>query len=95
MVRAWKNKYGVEMGGLLIDTFAYDFFKENDDLQKSDIANFDNVLLKFFEYLKSRNEHQKYWYAPGSRQKVYKKKNFIKKAKKAFENIQEAIENSA
>lgn len=94
MVRAWKNKNGVEMGGLLIDTFAYDFFKENDDLQKSDIANFDNVLLKFFEYLKSRNEHQKYWYAPGSRQKVYKKKNFIKKAKKAFENIQEAIENS-
>lgn len=94
MIRAWKNKNGVEIGGLLIDTFAYDFFKEYEDLQQSGIAEFDNVLLNFFEYLKSRNEHQKYWYAPGSKQKVFKKRSFIKKAKKAFENIQEAIEKS-
>ena len=35
------------------------------------------------EYLKDTNKDQEYWLAPGSRQPVYKKGNFIPKAKKA------------
>ena len=30
MVRAWKNKHGVGMGGLLIDTLAHNFLKATD-----------------------------------------------------------------
>ena len=32
MARAWKNKHGVVMGGLLIDTCAYNFLKFNNRL---------------------------------------------------------------
>lgn len=94
MVRAWKNKNGVKIGGLLIDTLCYDFFKENEGLRQTVINDFDDLLLNFFEFLKTRNKHQKYWYAPGSKQKVYKKGNFISKAKKAYKKIELAIEKS-
>ena len=31
MARAWKNKHGVAMGGLLIDTLAYNFLESTDE----------------------------------------------------------------
>lgn len=93
MTRAWKNKCGVKIGGLLIDTLCYEFFEEHEDCQKFNLSNYDILLLNFFEYLKNIDTNRKYWLAPGSNQRVYKKKsNFIAKAKKAYNNAKEAIE---
>jgi|LakMenEpi03Aug12_release.lakeMendotaPanAssembly.Ray.scaffolds.fasta_scaffold239359_2 hypothetical protein len=92
ITRAWKNKCGVKIGGLLIDTLCYDFLKNNIRHQNSTLLHYDILLLNFFEYLKNYEKQRSYWFAPGSNQKVYRKQsNFIAKAKIAFEHISEAI----
>ena len=93
MTRAWKNKCGVKMGGLLIDTLCYDFLVANTNHHTSTYADYDIFVQDFFEYLKNYDENREFWHSPGSNQKVYKKKsNFISKAKKAHEKILEAID---
>jgi hypothetical protein len=95
IVRAWKNKSGVKINGLLIDTFVYNFFSSNEECKETNYGNYDIFVKGFFYYLKELNDDRKYWYAPGSNQKVYKKKsNFKSKAKKAFKIIEEAIEKN-
>ncbi|SDH81852.1 SMODS domain-containing nucleotidyltransferase [Myroides phaeus] len=91
-IRAWKNKCGVKIGGLLIDTLVYDFFK-SDTKYKEYTFEYHHLLIKdFFEYLANLNDNRVYWYAPGSNQHVFKKNsNFRSKAKKALKNIEEAI----
>jgi hypothetical protein len=94
MVRAWKNKRGVKMGGLLIDTLCYNFLKEVNEYQTIKHDNYHLMVKAFFEYVKELSSDQKYWLAPGSNQKVYKKANFISAAKKAYANILEALEKN-
>jgi len=94
MCRAWKNKNGVKIGGLLIDTFCYNFLKENESHWETTYSNYHILVRDFFEYLKDLSKHQKYWHAPGSNQKVYKKGNFSAKAKKAYNKACEAIEKN-
>ncbi len=89
--RAWKNKNGVKMGGLLIDTFCYNFLKANEYYHTTGYSEFDELVKDFFKYVSELSKDQKYWYAPGSNQKVFKKTNFHSKAKKAFNNAEEAI----
>lgn len=92
MTRAWKNKCGVKIGGLLVDTLCYEFLQENEDHWKTNYSSYDILVRDYFEFLKDYNKDRKEWYAPGSNQKVYKKgSNFISKAKKAHENILDAI----
>mgnify|MGYP006075163057 FL=1 len=91
MTRDWKNKNGVKMGGLLIDTFCYNFLKENEDYHSTTFSNYDELVRDLFKYISELSKEQKFWYAPGSNQKVYKKSNFHSKAKKAFNNAEEAI----
>ncbi|MDE5973082.1 MAG: hypothetical protein K2G73_00270, partial [Eubacterium sp.] len=59
------------------------------------IEDYTEILLQLFDYLKSQNKDQTYWYAVGSNQQVYNSDNgkFVSKAKKAFEMLNEAIEN--
>ncbi|KAA6337677.1 hypothetical protein EZS27_014249 [termite gut metagenome] len=96
MTRAWKNKCGVKIGGLLIDTLCYEFLEEYEDHQTSSFSNYDTLILDFFAYLKNSDANRKYWYAPGSNQRVYKKKsNFIAKAKKAHSSVKSAIEKES
>jgi hypothetical protein len=83
MVRAWKNKHGVAMGGLLIDTLAYNFLDDTDDYDESSFGDYDVMVRDFFEYL-SKQESQTYYFAPGSNQKVYVEKSFKRKAKNAY-----------
>jgi hypothetical protein len=91
--RAWKNKCGVKMGGLLIDTLCYEFLKNNENHHSTTLLNYDVFMKDFFCFLKDYDNNREHWFAPGSNQKVYKKKsNFIGKAKKAHANIIEAIE---
>ena len=94
MTRAWKNKNGVKMGGLLIDTFCYNFLKANEDHYTTTYTDYDKLVRDFFKYISELSKEQKFWYAPGSNQKVYKKSNFHSKAKKAFNNTEEAIDKN-
>lgn len=92
MTRAWKNKCGVKIGGMLIDTLCYQFLKQQTAHHTSDFGNYDELLKDFFEFLKDYDTEREKWYIPGSNQFVYKKQsNFIKKAKKAYENVLVAI----
>lgn len=93
MTRAWKNKCGVKIGGLLVDTLCYEFLQNNEDHWETNYSNYDILVRDYFEFLKDYDKERKQWNAPGSKQVVYKKgSNFISKAKKAHENILEAIE---
>ena len=93
MARAWKNKNGVVMGGLLIDTLAYNFLNQTIEYDNKSYSSFDNLSRDFFEYLKNQPE-QDFYLALGSNQKVYVKKKFQSKAKIAYNNCVKAIETA-
>lgn len=91
MARAWKNKHGVGMGGLLLDTLAYNFLDSTTDFDTKSFLYYDWMSRDFFKYLSELPEQTEYA-APGSRQRVKVKKKFQKKAKKAHKLCVEAIE---
>lgn len=91
MLRAWKNRHGVNMGGMLIDTLAYNFFGVNNKYNEKSYASYGALFVELFEYL-SALEHQDYWMAPGSGQRVQSKGKFQPKAKKAAAKCQKALE---
>lgn len=95
MVRCWKNNTGFKFGGLLIDTLVYNYFCDNNHFEDETEDDYTDILLGLFEYLKSQNKDQKYWYAVGSNQHVYNSDNgkFVTKAKKAYTTLKNAIEN--
>ncbi|MDA3885116.1 MAG: nucleotidyltransferase [Candidatus Delongbacteria bacterium] len=92
MIRAWKNKHGIVMGGFLIDTLAYNFLNSTDSFDDKSFPYYDWLVRDFFKYI-SELPDQNYYLAPGSRQYVYIKKKFQKKAKKAYELILDAIDS--
>ncbi|MCO6518186.1 MULTISPECIES: nucleotide-binding domain-containing protein [Snodgrassella] len=91
MVRAWKNKHGIEMGGLLIDTLAYNFLTSTPEYDDKSYSDYDCLSRDFFKYI-SELPDQKEYAAPGSRQRVKVKKKFQQRAKKAYELCLKAIE---
>ncbi len=91
MARAWKNKHGVVMGGLLIDTLAYNFLKSTSEYDDKSFMYYDWISRDFFKYLMEQ-PNQDHYKALGSGQNVKVKKKFQKKAKKAYELCLEAIE---
>lgn len=91
MVRAWRNKHGQEMGGLLIDTLAYNFLSNTSDFDDKSYLYYDFLSRDFFKYLSELPQQTEYA-APGSRQRVRVKKKFQRKAKKAYQLCLEAIE---
>ncbi len=90
MSRAWKNKCGVGMGGLLLDTLAYNFLKSNSDYDKRSTAYYGWLCRDFFKYL-SEEPNKDYYLALGSNQRVNVKSKFQRKAKEAYENSLTAI----
>ena len=92
MARAWKNKHGVAMGGLLIDTLAYNFLKSTDDYDDKSYLYYDLLSRDFFKYLSEELPDQDYYLALGSNQRVAVKKKFQKKAKKAYDLCLKAID---
>ena len=90
MARAWKNKHGVGMGGLLLDTLAYNFLESTTDFDTKSFLYYDWMSRDFFKYLSELPEQSEYA-APGSRQRVKVKKKFQNKAKKAHSLCLEAI----
>lgn len=91
MARSWKNKHGIAMGGLLIDTLAHNFLKSTNDYDNKSFLYYDWMSRDFFKYL-SELPRQDRFAALGSGQHVKVKKQFKNKAKKAYELCLKAID---
>lgn len=91
MARAWKNKHGVGMGGLLIDTLAHNFLKSTDEYNDKSYLYYDLMSRDFFKYLADQ-PNQEYYAALGSGQRVKVKQKFQEKAKKAYDLCIKAID---
>lgn len=91
MARAWKNKHGVGMSGLLIDTLVYNFLKSTDDYDNKSYLYYNFMSRDFFKYLADQ-ENQSYYSALGSGQRVKVKQKFQRKAQKAYDLCLKAIE---
>lgn len=90
MARAWKRKWDVPIGGLLIDTLAYQFIDGWQYKDKSYLY-YDYMCRDFFKWLSEQDSEQEYWKAPGSGQYVYGKGLFQYKAKRCYNISLEAI----
>ena len=91
MVRAWKNKHGVGIGGLLIDTLAYNFLKARTAYDRTSYQRHPEMVRDFFEYMKEEPDKE-FYLAPGSNQRVRVKNKFQRKAKKAHTLATKAID---
>ncbi len=90
MLRAWKRKWDVPIGGLLIDTLAYQFIEDYDYRDKS-FLYYDFMSRDMFRWMADQSEDQASWRAPGSGQYVYGKDLFQYKAKRCYNIALEAI----
>jgi len=91
MARAWKNKHGLELGGLLIDTLAFNFLSGTTEYDATSYSHYDFMCRDFFEYL-GKEEDKAYYLAPGSNQQVKVRKKFQRRARKAYRLAVAAIE---
>lgn len=91
MVRAWKNKHGAAMSGMLIDTLCYNFFKTNTAYDNKGYASYPTLVKDVFTYLGDQAD-QSFWKAPGSDDRVHTSGRFQAKAKKAAKKAQEALD---
>jgi hypothetical protein len=91
MTRAWKATWEVPMGGLLIDTLAYNFLK-NWEYRDESYLYYDFMTRDFFRYLKDQDPNKKYWLALGSNQYVWRKGLFEFKSLRCFKIALEAID---
>jgi hypothetical protein len=92
MMRDWKNKWSVPIGGLLIDTLAYQFIENWEHRDKSYVY-YDFMCRDFFQWMANQSETQEWWRAPGSGQYVRGKGLFQYKAKRCYNLAVEAIEH--
>ena len=92
MIRSWKKKHKVGIGGLLIDTLAYNFMKSTTNYDDKSFSHFDQLSQDFFKFL-SEEPNRDHYQAPGSNQDVKVKEKFQKKAKEAYDLCLEAIQS--
>jgi len=90
MMRSWKRKWDVPIGGLLVDTLAYQFIENYGHRDKS-FYYYDYMSRDFFKWMSEQDEKQEYWKAPGSGQYVYGKGLFQYKAKRCYNISLEAV----
>jgi hypothetical protein len=90
MLRAWKKTWDVPIGGLLIDTLAYQFI-ENYQYRDKSFYYYDWMSRDCFKWMADQDEKQEWWKAPGSGQWVYGKGMFQYKAKRCYSLAVEAI----
>ncbi len=92
MARSWKDQWDVPMGGLLIDTLAYNFLDQWEHSDQS-YTYYDWMTRDFLKYLKNQDSTKKYWLAVGSNQYVYRKGNFEYKALRCYNISLEALKH--
>lgn len=90
MMRSWKRKWEVPIGGLLVDTLAYQFI-ENYEYRSKSYLYYDFMCRDLFKWMAEQDENQEYWKAPGSGSYVYGKGLFQYKAKRCYNISVEAI----
>lgn len=90
MARAWKDRNGVPMGGLLIDTLVDRFFSTTSEYDDKGTFWFDFMVRDFFEFLAAELDHD-FYQALGSKQRVAVKARFQPKAKNAHTRSLKAI----
>ncbi len=90
IMRSWINNVGLKMGGLLLDTLAYNFMKDDEDVARTSLSHFDELCRDFFEFLMNEPARDHYQ-ALGSGQDVKVKKKFHSKAKDAYTIACDAI----
>lgn len=91
MARAWKNKHGVAIGGLVIDTLAHNFLKSTADFDTTAYGSCGKMMRDFLKYLADEPKKDRYS-ALGSGQHVKVYKAFQRKAKKGFELAESAFD---
>lgn len=89
-MRAWKAKWDVPIGGLLIDTLAFQFLVSWEYREKSFLYH-DFMVRDFFQYMANQDRTQEYWRAPGSGAYVYRKDHFEWKSTRCYNLSVEAI----
>ena len=90
MMRAWKSTWSTPIGGLLIDTLAYQFI-DNCEYKDKSYLYYDYICRDFFKFMADQDKNQAYWRAPGSGQYIYRKGLFQSKADKCYSLAVEAI----
>ena len=80
------------MGGLLVDTLAYQFIDDWTYKDKS-FLYYDYMCRDFLLFMSDQDEDQEYWLAPGSGQRIYSKGSFQWKAKRCYNISLEAIKH--
>jgi len=83
MMRAWKDRRTVPLKGLLIDTLAYNFLQDWVHKDKSYLY-YDLMTRDFLEYL-SLQTNKTYYFAPGSKERVYVTGAFSRQAAECLE----------
>lgn len=94
MMRAWKDEWNVPMGGLLIDTLAYNFLG-GWRYRNNSYVYYDWMVRDFFEYTKDQDPKQNYWLSPGSNQYVWRKGDFEYKALRCYNIAVEAAKHES
>lgn len=92
MMRQWKSTWDVPIGGLLIDTLAYQFIEHWPNREKSYLY-YDFMCRDFFRFMADQSRTQTYWIAPGSAKWVYGGELFQWKAARCYNLSLEAIEH--
>ncbi len=90
MMRAWKTEWDVPIGGLLIDTLAYQFIGRWKKRDKSYLY-YGWMCRDFFRFMKDQDKEQSHWRAPGSGQRVYRKGLFQWEAMRCYNISLKAI----
>lgn len=90
MMRSWKQRWAVPIGGLLVNTLAYQFIENYQYRDKSYLYS-DFMCRDFFKWMADQDAEQEYWKAPGSGQYVFGKGLFQYKAKRCYNISLEAI----
>jgi hypothetical protein len=94
MMRIWKRKWDVPIGGLLIDTLAYQFI-ENWEYRDRSFVYYDWMCRDFFNFMANQDKKKEYWKAPGSGQYVYGKDLFQWKARRCCNIAIEACKHES
>lgn len=91
MMRLWRDYWSVPMGGMLIDTLAYQFILSWPHSDKA-FSFHDWMARDFFAFLANQREDQVFWRAPGSNAIVRPTGRFDYKSRQAHRLALQAIE---
>lgn len=94
MTRIWRDRQGISMSGMLIDTLAYQFIKSWAHSDKSYLYH-DWLVRDFLYFLSQVDSTQTYWRAPGSGSSVFKTGSFRRQAAASYQDVLSAIEHEA